>query len=269
MVFERLYNMIKKEFIQVFRNSKMKAIILVMPLIQSMIFGYAVTTDVRQVETAIYDLNQTPESRDLIDRFVRSGYFVVKEQIHSDREISELIDYGKVSAVIKIPATFSGDILSGKTAAVQVIVDGTDSNTAGVVLNYAGNIIRSDAIELLQKRAGSSALTSVGVNLQTRAWFNENLTSRNFYVPGVIAGIVMLVTLLLTSMAVVREKEMGTMEQIAVTPITPLEFILGKTMPSIIIGFVNMIFVTLLAFSGLIYRFVAAFSCCLWPTAFF
>lgn len=247
MVFERLYNMIKKEFIQVFRNSKMKAIILVMPLIQSMIFGYAVTTDVRQVETAIYDLNQTPESRDLIDRFVRSGYFVVKEQIHSDREISELIDYGKVSAVIKIPATFSGDILSGKTAAVQVIVDGTDSNTAGVVLNYAGNIIRSDAIELLQKRAGSSALTSVGVNLQTRAWFNENLTSRNFYVPGVIAGIVMLVTLLLTSMAVVREKEMGTMEQIAVTPITPLEFILGKTMPSIIIGFVNMIFVTLVS----------------------
>ena len=247
MVFERLYNMIKKEFIQVFRNSKMKAIILVMPLIQSMIFGYAVTTDVRQVETAIYDLNQTPESRDLIDRFVRSGYFVVKEQIHSDREISELIDYGKVSAVIKIPATFSGDILSGKTAAVQVIVDGTDSNTAGVVLNYAGNIVRSDAIELLQKRVGSSALTSVGVNLQTRAWFNENLTSRNFYVPGVIAGIVMLVTLLLTSMAVVREKEMGTMEQIAVTPITPLEFILGKTMPSIIIGFVNMIFVTLVS----------------------
>lgn len=247
MVFERLYNMIKKEFIQVFRNSKMKAIILVMPLIQSMVFGYAVTTDIKQVETAIYDQNQTPESRDLIDRFVHSGYFVVKARINSDREVNALIDQGEVSAVIKIPADFSGDILAGKTAAVQVIVDGTDSNTAGVVLNYAGNIIRSDAIALLQKRAGSNALESIGVNLQTRSWFNENLTSRNFYVPGVIAGIVMLVTLLLTSMAVVREKEMGTMEQIAVTPITPLEFILGKTMPSIVIGFVNMFFVTLVS----------------------
>ena len=130
---------------------------------------------------------------------------------------------------------------------IKIIVDGTDSNTAGVVLNYAGNIVRSDALELLRKRTGSHGGEAVGVNLQTRAWFNENLTSRNFYVPGVIAVIVMLVTLLLTSMSVVREKEMGTMEQIVVTPITPLEFILGKTMPSIILGFVNMIFVTLIS----------------------
>ena len=246
MVFERLRHMIRKEFIQVFRNSKMRAIVLVMPLIQSMVFGYAVTTDVRQVETAVFDQAQTPESRDLIDRFIHSGYFVVKTRIHSDREMDELIDYGKVAAVIRIPADFSGKIAAGTTAAVQIIVDGTDSNTAGVVLNYAGNIARSNALELLQQRGGPGG-NPVGVNLQTRAWFNENLTSRNFYVPGVIAVIVMLVTLLLTSMSVVREKEMGTMEQIVVTPITPLEFILGKTMPSIILGFVNMIFVTLIS----------------------
>ena len=246
MVFERLRHMIRKEFIQVFRNSKMRAIVLVMPLIQSMVFGYAVTTDVRQVETAVFDQAQTPESRDLIDRFIHSGYFVVKTRIHSDREMDELIDYGKVAAVIRIPADFSGKIAAGTTAAVQIIVDGTDSNTAGVVLNYAGNIVRSNALELLQQRGGPGG-NPVGVNLQTRAWFNENLTSRNFYVPGVIAVIVMLVTLLLTSMSVVREKEMGTMEQIVVTPITPLEFILGKTMPSIILGFVNMIFVTLIS----------------------
>ena len=247
MTFERLRHMIRKEFIQVFRNSKMRAIVLVMPLVQSMVFGYAVTTDVRQVETAIYDQDQTPESRDLVDRFVHSGYFLVKTQIHSDREIDELIDYGKVAAIIRIPPDFSGKIAAGATATVQIIVDGTDSNTAGVVLNYAGNIVRSDALELLRKRTGSHGGEAVGVNLQTRAWFNENLTSRNFYVPGVIAVIVMLVTLLLTSMSVVREKEMGTMEQIVVTPITPLEFILGKTMPSIILGFVNMIFVTLIS----------------------
>ena len=247
MAFERLRHMIRKEFIQVFRNSKMRAIVLVMPLIQSMVFGYAVTTDVRQVETAVYDQAQTPESRDLIDRFVRSGYFVVKTRIKSDREIDELLDYGKVAAIIRIPPDFSGKISAGTTAAVQIIVDGTDSNTAGVVLNYAGNIVRSNALELLRKKSGAPGRETVGANLQTRAWFNENLTSRNFYVPGVIAVIVMLVTLLLTSMSVVREKEMGTMEQIVVTPITPLEFILGKTMPSIILGFVNMIFVTLIS----------------------
>jgi len=247
MVFERLLHMIKKEFIQVFRNSKMRAIVLVMPLVQSMIFGYAVTTDVKQVATAIYDQAETPESRDLIDRFVHSGYFSVNAIIRSDQEIDALIDQGKVAAIIRIPFDFSSKIAAGSTATVQLIVDGTDSNTAGVVLSYASNILRNEAIELLQKKTGVPARETVGVNLQTRAWFNENLTSRNFYVPGVIAAIVMLVTLLLTSMSVVREKELGTMEQIVVTPITPFEFILGKTMPSIVLGFANMIFVTLIS----------------------
>ena len=247
MALERLLCMIKKEFIQIFRNSKMRAIVLIMPLVQSMVFGYAVTTDVKQVATAVYDQARTPESRDLVDRFIHSGYFSVRQTIHSDREMDELIDRGIVAAIIRIPPDFSGKLASGTTVAVQVVVDGTDSNTAGVVLNYAGNIIRNDAIEILRKRTDRPGWESTGVHLQTRAWFNENLTSRNFYVPGVIASIVMLVTLLLTSMSVVREKEMGTMEQIIVTPITSAEFIIGKTMPSIILGFVNMIFVTLIS----------------------
>lgn len=239
--------MIKKEFIQVLRNPKMRAIVLVMPLVQSMIFGYAVTTDVKQINTAIFDQSGTPESRELIDRFTHSGYFVVNAVIHSEREIDELLNQGKSAAIIRVPTDFNSMLANGKTATVQIIVDGTDSNTAGVVLNYAGSIIQNDAVELMKKRVGLPGWEPAGVNLETRAWFNENLTSRNFYVPGVIAAIVMLVSLLLTSMSVVREKEMGTMEQIVVTPITPLEFILGKTMPSIILGFVNMIFVTLVS----------------------
>ena len=247
MAMERLLCMIKKEFIQIFRNSKMRAIVLVMPLVQSMVFGYAVTTDVKQVNTAVYDQSKTPESRDLVDRFIHSGYFSVKTVIHSAREMDELLDQGEVAVILRIPPDFSGKIAAGTTAAVQIIVDGTDSNTAGVVLNYAGSIIRNDAIEILRKHTGSPGRETIGINLLTRAWFNDNLTSRNFYVPGVIAVIVMLVTLLLTSMSVVREKEMGTMEQIVVTPITSAEFILGKTMPSILLGFVNMIFVTLIS----------------------
>ena len=247
MAIERLLCVIKKEFIQIFRNSKMRTIVLVMPLVQSMVFGYAVTTDVKHVNTAVYDQAQTPESRDLIDRFIHSGYFSVKKVIRSDQEMDEVIDRGEVAAILRVPPDFSGKLATGTTAAIQIVVDGTDSNTAGVVLNYAGSIIRNDAVEILRKRTGGAGRETIGVNLQTRAWFNENLTSRNFYVPGVIASIVMLVTLLLTSMSVVREKEMGTMEQIVVTPITSAEFILGKTMPSIILGFVNMIFVTLIS----------------------
>ncbi len=218
-----------------------------MPLVQSMIFGYAVTTDVKHVTLAAYDQSQTPESRELIDRFIHSGYFSVKTVIYRDSEIDELINNGEVAAILHIPSDFSSKIAVGETAAVQIIVDGTDSNTASVVLSYAGNIIRNNAIEILRKSSNSQGSETIGVNLLTRAWFNENLTSRNFYVPGVIAAIVMLVTLLLTSMSVVREKEMGTMEQIVVTPITSIEFILGKTMPSIILGYVNMIFVTLVS----------------------
>ena len=247
MAIERLLCVIKKEFIQIFRNSKMRTIVLVMPLVQSMVFGYAVTTDVKHVNTAVYDQAQTPESRDLIDRFIHSGYFSVKKVIRSDQDMDEVIDRGEVAAILRVPPDFSGKLATGTTAAIQIVVDGTDSNTAGVVLNYAGSIIRNDAVEILRKRTGGAGRETIGVNLQTRAWFNENLTSRNFYVPGVIASIVMLVTLLLTSMSVVREKEMGTMEQIVVTPITSAEFILGKTMPSIILGFVNMIFVTLIS----------------------
>lgn len=246
MAYERLKQMIRKEFIQVFRNKKMRAIVFVMPVIQSLIFGYAVTTDVKDVKTAIYDQSATPESRELLDRFTRSGYFTITERLRSDREIDDILNSGAAAAIIKIPPDYSRQVASGDTAFVQIIVDGTDSNTAGLVLNYAGSIIQKDALQILEQRSGAAG-KKIGVELETRAWFNENLTSRNFYVPGVIAAIVMLVTLLLTSMSVVREKEMGTMEQIVVTPITSLEFILGKTMPSIILGFANMLFVTLIS----------------------
>ena len=246
MAYERLKQMLRKEFIQVFRNKKMRAIVFVMPVIQSLIFGYAVTTDVKDVKTAIYDQAATPESRDLSDRFTRSGYFTVTKILRSDREIDDILNSGTAAAIIKIPPDYSRRIAAGDTAFVQIIVDGTDSNTAGLILNYAGSIVQKDAIQILEQRSGAAG-RKIGVELATRAWFNENLTSRNFYVPGVIAAIVMLVTLLLTSMSVVREKEMGTMEQIVVTPITPAEFILGKTMPSIILGFANMLFITLIS----------------------
>ena len=239
--------MLIKEFIQVFRDPRMKAVVFVMPLVQLIVFGYAVTTDVRHVATAVYDLDSTVASRELVSRFVRSGYFDIAERITSDGRARELLDRGKVRAVLRLNKGFEEDLRAGRTAQFQVIVDGTDSNTAGIVLAYSTRISGQFSQEMLNARLRREwgTIRRLGqIELQTRAWFNENLESRNFYVPGVIALIVTILTLLLTSMAVVREKEIGTMEQIMVTPITPLEFILGKTIPFALISFVVAMVIT-------------------------
>lgn len=244
---ERIIQMLRKEFIQIFRDPKMKGIIFLMPIIQLMVFGYAVTTDVKNVATAVYDLDNSVASRELISRFVQSGYFEVVEYVDSDRRVEELMDRGQAQVVIRTNRGFHDDLRAGRVAQLQMIVDGTDSTTAGIVLDYgakiAGRFSEKVLLTRFQRIKGAAQLPG-RVRLQTRAWFNDNLESRNFYVPGVIAIIVMLITLMLTSMAVVREKEIGTMEQIMVTPITPTEFILGKTVPFALIGFADVILVT-------------------------
>jgi ABC-2 type transport system permease protein len=241
--------MLIKEFIQIFRDPKMKGIIFMMPIIQVLVFGYAVTTDVKHVATAVYDLDNSVASRELVARFVESGYFDVVEYVTDEGRAKELIDRGKVGAVIRMNKGFEDELRAGRTAQFQVIVDGTDSNTAGIVLDYSAKIAGQLSQEILVTRFSrlrGHAEEPGRVDLETRAWFNENLESRNFYVPGVIAIIVMLITLMLTSMAVVREKEIGTMEQIMVTPITSGEFILGKTVPFAIIGFADVILITVI-----------------------
>jgi ABC-2 type transport system permease protein len=238
-----------KEFIQIFRDPKMKGVIFLMPIIQVLVFGYAVTTDVDHVATAVYDLDNSISSRELTQRLVRSGYFDIVEYIDNDSRIRELIDRGRVQAVLRINKGFDSDLLAGKTAKVQLIVDGADSNTARIVLDYGSRIAGEFSRYIHNTRQlipGAITALPFVLSLETRTWFNEDLESRNFYVPGVIAIIVMLITLMLTSMAIVREKEIGTMEQIMVTPITPAEFILGKTAPFALIGFADVILITLI-----------------------
>ena len=246
---ERIKHMLIKEFIQIFRDPRMKGVIFLMPIIQLLVFGYAVTTDVKHVSTAVVDLDNSVASRELIARFVESGYFDIVAYAKSPNHVRELMDRGDVNAVLQMNKGFEDDLRAGRTAIPQIVVDGTDSNTAGIVLNYSAKITGAFSQKILATRYSrlkGMALKPATVKLQTRAWFNENLESRNFYVPGVIAIIVMLITLMLTSMAVVREKEIGTMEQIMVTPITPAEFILGKTIPFALIGFADVVLITLL-----------------------
>jgi ABC-2 type transport system permease protein len=247
IVRERLRHMLVKEFIQALRDPKMKAILFVMPVVQLIVFGYAVTTDVRDVRTAVFDLDETPASRDLISRFAGSGYFRIVEYLDQEARAQELLDRSDVSVVLRMNKGFEEDLRSGRTAKLQLLLDGTDSNTAGIVLNYAARVTGGysrKALESRRLRLAGTAIEPGRVEVATRAWFNENLESRNFYVPGVVAILVTLITLLLTSMAVVREKEIGTMEQIMVTPIRPVEFILGKTLPFALISFLNVFLVT-------------------------
>lgn len=241
---ERIRRMLIKEIKQIRRDPRMRAVILVVPVIQSLVFGYAVTTDVREVRTAIYDLDQSPESRELASHFIGSGYFRETVRVYDDDAARRAIDRGAARAVLHVRDGFGEAVRQGRIAEVQLIVDGTDSNTAGLVLNYASKITAGFNEQVMVARG---VRIPPRTETAVRAWFNPNLESRYFYVPGVIALLVTLTTLLLTSMAVVREKEIGTIEQIIVSPIRKSEFILGKSLPFAMIAFVNVAMITAIA----------------------
>jgi ABC-2 type transport system permease protein len=244
---QRIWHIIRKEFIQVLRDRRMRIVLFVPPLIQLITYGYAVNFDIKHIGTAVFDEDRTRESRRLIQRFNASDYFDLSHRVESEGEAKALVNRGEVTMVLRVERDFARRLGSGRSAAVQIIIDGTDSNAALVVGRYAGSIINAYAEELLaerMQRLGAAGELSAPVVIEQRAWFNDNLSSQWSFVPGVIAMVVMLVSLMLTAMAVVREKELGTMEQILVTPITPTEFMLGKTVPFVIISLLDVVLVT-------------------------
>ena len=243
---ERVRHMLVKEFHQLFRAPQMLRILILPPILQILVFGYAVTTNVRNAPTAVVDLDRTASSRDLLSRFFSSGHFRLVRETADFREAGELMNRGDAGVILHIAPGFEGALRSNRTGDLQVIVDGTDSNTASIVLSYAARIAAgySGAVRLSRMQRHPVPFPGPpSVALASRAWFNENLESRFTFLPGIIAFIVMLVTVMLTSMAVVREREIGTLEQILVTPITPAEYILGKTLPFAIVGFVEILLV--------------------------
>ncbi|OPY61257.1 MAG: Inner membrane transport permease YbhR [Syntrophorhabdaceae bacterium PtaU1.Bin034] len=241
---ERTRHLVAKEFVQTFREKRRVFLILVAPVIQLFLFGYIATMDVNNVATAFVDLDRSQESRELARRLEGSGYFTIVSRPDSPGDIRELLDRGKVLCAIQVNRGFSKDLKKGVPAEVQLIVDGTDSNTGLIAMNYGAAIIARYA-----RDAGSPppVVRTAAVDFRTRVWYNPDLRSRNYYLPGVIALIIMLTCLMLTSMAVVRERELGTIEQLMVTPIRPLELMLGKTIPFAAIGFGDMVIVTAVA----------------------
>jgi ABC-2 type transport system permease protein len=247
-MFERIREMLIKEFIQAFRDPRMLVLMIVPPVFQLLVFGYAASTDVKHIATAVYDLDNSQLSRDFTNMLGATEYFDIVAYPRDSQDVIRLVDRDEVDAVFQINKGFSEQIHAGQTAKLQIIVDGTESNTAGVVLSYGGKIAENFSVNLLVERLtvlGGVVSEIPRVELETRTWFNENLESRNFYIPGLIGIIVMLSVLLLTCMAVVREKEIGTMEQVMVTPIRRIEFILGKTVPFALVGLFDMVMITL------------------------
>jgi len=241
-MWERIRWMVIKELIQILRDQRMRGLVLLAPILQVLIIGYAVTTDVNNVPTAVYDQDKSQESRELVQRMKASGYFDIKEYVNSPQELVDLMEEGKILAAMEFKPGFASDLNKGKPVEVQVLMDGSDSNTAQVALGYLRNILTRYSLE---KSVSITGTNFQPLSIQTRAWYNPDLRSRNYNVPGVIALMIMIICLLLTSMAVVREREIGTMEQLMVTPLKPVELILGKTIPFAGIGLLDMLLVTI------------------------
>lgn len=242
----RIRELVRKEFIQLFRDKKNRPLLLIAPLIQMIVFGYVVTTDVRDIRAGLLDQSRTPESRTFIDALSANKTFRITHFCDHPKELEELLLKRKVDLVVKIPPNFSAQIRKGSTAKVQILVDGSMSNMASVTIAYTRTILErfnNHFIRELHKQK----IEYGKVDVRVRTWYNPNLDSRYFYVPAVVAFLVMLVTLLFTSMAIIREKEVGTMEQLIVTPLKPVELILGKTIPFILIALGQMVMVTILA----------------------
>jgi ABC-2 type transport system permease protein len=258
-MWNRIRCIIQKEFFQTLRDPRTRGLLFGPPILQLILFGYAVNLDIEHARTAWVDADRTPESRDLLAAFQGSRYFRIVAAPAAESEIQNLMDHGTVQAVIRVLPGFSRDAQRGNAAKVQILVDGTNSNTAAIVSSYATQVVSAYAAKTFaaQQNAhfvpGTSAQGGPApavipiLTAQSRVWFNPDLKSRVYFIPGVIVNIIALVTIMLTAMSIVREKEIGTMEQLMVTPMRPVELIMGKLLPFAIVGIIEVVLVIVAA----------------------
>jgi ABC-2 type transport system permease protein len=242
--------MLVKEFLQMLRDPRMRVVVFGTPVIQMTIMAFALTTDVTNIRMAVLDMDKTPASRELISAFTAGEYFRITAYLAGADEITPILDRAEARAVLQIPAGFSRDLHNGQTATIQLLTDGTDSNSTAIVQGYAGYIIGGYNDLMQKKRLARKGIADPPVQIETagRAWYNPNQESHFYYVPSLIATMLFIFSLLLTSIGIVRETEIGTIEQVMVTPIRRIEFILGKTIPYMITGYISMTFMLAVAY---------------------
>lgn len=242
-MWRRILALTIKEFLTLLKDKRSRLVIIVPPLIQLMVFGYAATFDLKHVPFAVFNEDSGIVSRDIIAAFRGSPSFEEVGRLTQDKEIAPVIDSKQALMVIRIGPRFSANVLNGHSAPIQIIVDGRNSNTAQLVGNYAQLIITHFNTDWIASHGGSPP----PAHIETRAWFNPNLESRWFFVPGIIGLLTLVVTMLVTALSVAREREQGTFDQLLVTPLRPGEILLGKAIPSFLIGITEATVIILVA----------------------
>jgi ABC-2 type transport system permease protein len=239
----RLRHLITKEFLELRQNPRLFGIVIVAPIIQLTMLGYAATTDVRDVPVIVADGDRSPASRELIARFEGSRNFTIIGAVTTVREVDPYLQRGEAWLAVAIPSGYGAAIAEGSPASLQIVADGSDSNSTTVALGYATALVGEYAGEIIGRQPRGAA----AIDLRIRVWFNPQLESRYFMIPGVLALLLLLVTANLAAMAIVREKELGTLEQLNVTPLRRWELIVGKLLPYGVIAFVDVLLVTAVA----------------------
>jgi ABC-2 type transport system permease protein len=244
MNLQRVVALLRKEFTQLSRDKKLLPIILLAPVLQLGLMGFAISVDIKDIAIAVCDQDKSAESRALAEKFVTSGYFTIEYATDDYKAVQGYLDEGKVTMVLVIPHRFGDRIVSKQPAKVQVLVDGSEGNTTAIAIGYFSEILGQYSANILADVAGPRRLMG-GIDTEVRAWYNPELKARNYMVPGLLVMILLAGTMNLTSMAIVREKEIGTLEQIMVTPITPTELMIGKIVPFTAISSANAAVVVL------------------------
>lgn len=236
MSWTRLMAVARKEALQLRRDTRSLILAFALPLLLLVLFGYAISWDIDNIRTAVLDEDHSARSRDVVEAFGSSGYFTVVSRLERPAEIDSLLDRGRVQAVLVVPAGFAADLGAGRTPPLQVIVDGSDANTATIVLAYAQAVVNTWSTRVQLR----GVPLRPPIEAESRVWYNEELASRNMIVPGLVAVIMMIIAAILTSLTIAREWERGTMEQLAATPVTRAEVVIGKLLPYLGIGLIDV-----------------------------
>jgi ABC-2 type transport system permease protein len=240
----RLSSLIRKEFIQIRRDKRTLILVLIIPIMQLFLLGYAATNDVRNVPLAVYDQDRGTQARSLLDAYRAADYFTIKYEAGSEQELRNLIDTGQARAGLIIPPDYTDQIQGGETGQVMFVLDGSDPTVASTALSAAQLIGQAHSTQILTARLmarGQAAAIQAPVQVGTSVWYNPDLVSAYFMIPGVIGMILFALTSILTASAIVRERERGTIEQLIVTPIRPWELMVGKMLPYVILAFLNAV----------------------------